>query len=254
MNQQLTLKNSQLNQLTVSLNTRRNATITGLFFIAATTFAIIGLLLYDPLLNHTDYLTRGSAQATKIMSGAIAELVLVAANTGTALMLYPYLRLYSKHLGLAYFCFRLLEVVFISIGIISMLALLSLSIDYTANASQADIKAYQTIGYLLKAIHDWTFIIGPHFMLGINTFVYSAIFYKTKMVPRKLSVLGIIGALLVFTVGNLAILNILPYHSLTAIILILPIAFYEMILAGWLIVKGFNFEELIVKQHPLNLL
>jgi hypothetical protein len=247
MNQQLTEKDSLLRKLPSAINTKRNTTITGLFFIAATTFAIIGLLLYDPLLNYADYLNRGATNATTIILGAISELILVAANTGTALMLYPYLRLYSKHLGLAYFCFRLLEVVFISIGIISMLALLSLSIDYTASFQNADLKTFQTIGSLLKAIHDWTFIIGPHFMLGINTFVYNYVFFKTKMIPRKLAVLGLIGAVLVFTVANLEMLNFLQQLSVTAILLVLPVAVYEMILAGWLISKGFKFDYFIKK-------
>lgn len=244
MNQQLTKKDCLLRKLPSTINTKRNTTITGLFFIAATTFAIIGLLLYDPLLNHPDYLSRGAANAAKIIMGALCELVLVGANTGTALMLYPYLRLYNKHLGLAYFSFRLLEVLFISIGIISMLGLLSLSIDYTSNIQKADLKTYHAIGSLLKAIHDWTFIIGPHFMLGINTFVYSFVFFKTKMVPQKLAVLGLIGAVLVFTVGNLEMLNVLPQFSVTAILLVLPVALYEMILAGWLIKRSLNFDNL----------
>lgn len=244
MNQQMTKKDSLLRKLPSAISIKRNTTITGLFFIAATTFAIIGLLLYDPLLNHADYLSRGPAHATQIIVGALFELVLVGANTGTALMLYPYLRLYNKHLGLAYFSFRLLEVLFISIGIISMLGLLSLSIDYTSNIQHADPKTYHTIGSLLKAIHDWTFIIGPHFMLGINTFVYSFVFFKTKMVPQKLAVLGLIGAALVFSVGNLEMLNVLPQFSVTAILLVLPVALYEMILAGWLIKRGLNFDNL----------
>jgi hypothetical protein len=244
MNQQLTKKDSTLHKLLSAINTKRNTTITGLFFIAATTFAVIGLLLYNPLLNYADYLNRGATNATTIILGAISELMLILANTGTALMLYPYLRLYSKHLGLAYFCFRLLEVVFISIGIISMLGLLSLSIDYTSNFQNADLKTYQTVGSLLKAIHDWTFIIGPHFILGINTFVYSFVFFKTKMVPHKLALLGLIGAVLVFTVGNLEMLNVLPQFSVTAILLVLPISLYEMILAGWLIKRGLNFDNL----------
>jgi len=242
MKQQSTKKDSLLREIPSATNTKRNSTITGVFFIAATTFAIIGLLLYDPLLNHPDFLSRGAAHTTQIIIGAICELVLVAANTGTALMLYPYLRLYNKHLGLAYFSFRLLEVLFISIGIVSMLGLLSLSIDYSTNIEAADVQTYQTIGSVLKAIHDWTFIIGPHFMLGINTFLYSYVFYRTKMIPKKLALLGLTGGVLVFMVGNLQLLGILTQFSSVTIIMALPIAVYEMILAGRLIVKGLNIE------------
>lgn len=243
MKQQSTKKDSLLRKIPSATNTKRNSAITGVFFIAATTFAIIGLLLYGPLLNHPDYLSRGAAHATQIIIGAICELVLVSANTGTALMLYPYLRLYNKHLGLAYFSFRLLEVLFISIGIVSMLGLLSLSIDYSTNIETADVQTYQTIGSVLKAIHDWTFIIGPHFMLGINTFLYSYVFYRTKMIPKKLALLGLIGGVLVFMVGNLQLLGILTQFSSVTIMMALPIAVYEMILAGRLIVKGLDIEN-----------
>lgn len=243
MEQKPTIKSSIPVQLTSNRNDKSNAAITGIFFITATTFAIIGLLLYDPLLNHPDYLTQGAKNATQILWGALCELVLVIANTGTGLMLYPYLKQYNQHLGLGYICFRLLEVVFIIIGIISILALLSLSVEFTNNASHNELKTFQTFGVILKAIHDWTFILGPNFMLGINTFIYSYVFFQTKMIPRKIAILGLIGALLVFVVGNLEMLNYVPQFSVTAVIMVIPVALYEMILAVWLILKGFNFEN-----------
>ncbi|WPR70316.1 DUF4386 domain-containing protein [Flavobacterium sp. NG2] len=221
------------------LNNKRNAKITGLFFIAATVFAITGLSLYDPLLNEENFLIIGDNNTIQMVLGAICELILVASMTGTAIMLYPYLKRYNNQLGLGYLCFRLFEALFISFGIISMLALLSLSRSYN-NSVEADFIMYQTIGNLLKAIYNYTFIIGPHFMLGINTFIYSYIFYKSNLVPKKLAILGLIGAVLIFIVANLKLFNILPQLSSTAIALAIPVAFYEMILATWLIRNGFN--------------
>lgn len=218
---------------------RKNAILTGIFFIAASATAIIGLLLYNPLLADADYLNAGAANSSQIILGAVFEMLLVISNIGTAIMLFPYLRKFNERLGLGYLCFRFLEAVVILIGIVSVLALLTLSISFTGNPA-ADISFFASAGVSLKAIHDWTFILGPHFILGINTFIYSYTFYKTGMVPRKLAILGITGALLIFITALLKMFGITDGFSLTTIILALPVALYEMILAGWLIAKGFN--------------
>jgi hypothetical protein len=81
---------------------RKNAKITGVFFIAATLFAIIGLKLYDPILQNPNYLKEAASHSTQIIFGAIAELILVAANAGTALMLFPYLKKYNENLARGY--------------------------------------------------------------------------------------------------------------------------------------------------------
>lgn len=166
-------------------------------------------------------------------------MLLAVANIGTGLTLYPYLKKYNESLGLGYVVFRLLEVVVIRIGAISVLSIVSLTQNYTvANAS--DAASFKAVGDTLKAIHDWTFIIGPNFMLGINTFIYSYVFYKTGLVPRPLAILGLSGAALVFIAAILELFGVTPQLTPSAILMAMPIAFYEMILAGWLITKGFN--------------
>jgi hypothetical protein len=89
-------------------------------------------------------------------------------------------------------------------------------------------------------VHTWTFALGPLFMLGVNTFMYSYLFYKSKLVPRRLAVLGLTGATLVLVAALLVLFGVYPQLSVPVTLLALPIASYEMILAGWLIVKGFN--------------
>lgn len=218
---------------------KTNALITGSFFIAATVSAIMGVRLYDPILNHSDYLTNGAKNSTQIIFGALSELVLVCTAAGTGIMLFPYLRRFNERLGLGYITFRLLEAVLILIGIVSVLALLSLSHSYTNEASPA-VNAFQTVGTILKAIHDWTSILGPLFMLGINTFIYSYVFYQTNLVPRRLAIFGIVGAVLVFISAPLVMLGIIAQLSVMQVLMAMPIAIYEMVLAVWLISKGFN--------------
>lgn len=220
---------------------KANAALTGWFFIAATVSAIIGAKLYDPLLISTDTLHLGAAHASRIALGAVFELVLVVTACATAIMLFPYLKRYNERLALGYFCFRMLEAVLILIGIVSVLALLTLS-DACTTAPVPAPGVYSATGTALKAIHDWTFILGPKLLLGINTLTYSYVFYKTGWVPRGLSLLGITGAGLVFVNALLELFGVVASNSVGDLLLAFPVAIYEMILAVRLITRGFNFQ------------
>ncbi|WP_379161641.1 DUF4386 domain-containing protein [Paenibacillus sp. sgz5001063] len=215
------------------------AKITGVLFILAAVSSIAGLLLYDPILNGPDYLVKGSEHANQVILGAVMELILVISAVGTSITMFPLLRKYNETLALGHLCFRFLEAVIITVGIISVLSLLTLSREFTTSAA-VDITSLEASGTLLKAIHDWTFMLGPNVMLGINTLFYSYIFYQTKLVPRFISVLGITGSILVFSAGLLEMFGVFPQLSVWGAILSLPVAANEMILAVWLIVKGFN--------------
>ncbi|WP_290792374.1 DUF4386 domain-containing protein [Flavihumibacter sp. UBA7668] len=230
---------------------RLKAVVTGLFFITATTAAITGLKLYDPILQNQNFLAAGASMSSSIRVGAIFELILASANIGTGVMLYPYLKKYSASWGLAYALFRLLEVVFILIGIVSILTILSICNDY-ATASEDKIASLQSFGNTLKVVHGWTFILGPHFMLGINTFIYSFIFYRTKLVPRKLSILGIAGAVLILLAALFEIFGLISHFSVQTVLLAIPIAVFEMALATRLIARGYNldaYKQIITEKN-----
>ncbi len=217
---------------------RIDAIITGVFFIAAAATSIIALKLYQPALSG-DFLLQTSQNAQAVAFGALNELLLVATAAGTGIMLYPYLRRYNEQLGLAYFCFRLLEAIFILIGTLAVLGIVSLSKAYTANPA-TDKTTYTAIGTTLIAIHDWTFMLGPNFMLGINTFIYSYVFFKSRLIPRAISAIGILGAVMIFIAAHLEMFGVMPQLSTGGMLMAIPIFVYEMTLAVWLIVKGFN--------------
>jgi len=212
--------------------------ITGLFFIAATVSAIVGAILYDPLLNNVSYLADGAKNANRIAGGALSEIILCIANIGTAIMLYPYLRKFNESMGIGYVCFRFLEVVFIAIGAMSMLSLLTVS--KAAVSGSLDMKSAAAIGETLKASYHWGYILGPNLMLGINTFLYSYAFYKTGLAPKWLAVFGIIAAMLIIVAGTLLMFGAIPLSSAIHLLIALPIATFEMVLAGRLLSKGLN--------------
>ncbi|MEW8987618.1 MAG: DUF4386 domain-containing protein, partial [Bacillus sp. (in: firmicutes)] len=158
---------------------------------------------------------------------------------GCATTMFPILRRFNETIALWHVCFRFLEAIVITIGVISVLSLLTLSREFIA-AGAPDAAAFQTSGTVLKAIHEWTFMLGPNFMLGINTMMYSYIFYKTKLVPRFIPILGMTGAALVFVCALLVMFGVIEQVSVWGGLLALPVAANEMILAVWLIMKGFN--------------
>jgi len=222
-----------------SINTHRPAAATiGVLFIIVSVSAIVGGLLYGPILNNPDFLVKGLENRSQVTLGAVMELITVLANIGTAVALFPFLRKYNESIALGHLFFRFLEAVFISIGVISVLSLLTLSQDFVASAPNA--SALQASGILLLAVHQWTFILGPNLLLGANTVLYSYLLYKSRLVPRPLAGLGITGAILVLIAALLQISGITRFGSALPALLAMPVAAYEMILAAWLIVKGFN--------------
>jgi hypothetical protein len=218
---------------------RRSAKIIGILFIIASATAILGMLFYQPILNGPDYLTSGAAHANQVILGALMELTLVVAAIGTAIGLFPVLRPYGERIALTHLFFRFLEAIVITVGIIAILSLLTLSQEFVT-AAAADTSTYRVAGALLHAVYRWTSMFGPLVFLGINTLMYSSLLYKSKLVPRPLAAMGITGAALVFCYGMLVMFGVAVQGVGLGVLLAMPIAFYEMILAGWLIIKGFN--------------
>jgi len=228
---------------------RRSSFIVGVFFILAAITAIIGVILYDPILNNPDYLTEAPKYGNQIVFGAIMELILVISAVVTSTTMFPILRRYNETIALWHICFRFLEAIVITIGVISVLSLLTLSREFIL-AGSTNIESFKITGAALKAIHDWTFMLGPNFMLGLNTIMYSYIFYRSKLVPRFIPILGIIGSILVFLAAILEMFGVINQLSTWGGLLAFPVALNEMILAVWLIVKGFNRSAFL--SLPIN--
>ncbi|MFC4099041.1 DUF4386 domain-containing protein [Paenibacillus xanthanilyticus] len=226
-----------------------SARITGILFIVAAVTAVAGLLLYDPILKNADYLRTGAANGNQIILGAVMELLLVVSAIGTATTMFPILRRYNETIALWHVCFRFLEAIVITVGVVSVLSLLTLSRAYV-DSGTSDTAAFEPSGTLLIAIHDWTFMLGPLFLLGINTIMYSYIFYRTKLVPRFISTLGMTGAASVFVCALLVMFGVIEQISTLGGILAAPVAAYEMILAVWLLAKGFSKEALASGTPP----
>lgn len=214
---------------------RRISLIAGLLFLATFVTSIPAALLYDRILGNADFIL-GTGAESRVTIGAVLELLLIAANIGTALVLYPLLRRQSEVVALGWVSARIIESVFIAVGILSLLAMVTLRQD-----SIADSATLSAIGDSLIAIHDWTFRIGPGLVVGIgNGLLLGYLMFKSGLVPRGMAMLGLVGGPLLFISGILVVLGVIDQGSAAKAIMAIPEILWEASLTLYLIFKGFR--------------
>jgi hypothetical protein len=142
---------------------RRAGRLMALTFITSIPAALI---LYEPILNEADYIL-GSGDDTRITLGALLEIFLMIGNIGTAVVMFPILRRQSETLSLSYVASRTVESTIIGVGAISLLSILTLR-DDLAGSIGAGGGSLEVVGRSLVAVHDWTFLLGPGFCVGVN--------------------------------------------------------------------------------------
>ena len=217
---------------------RKTARIVGVLFIIGTVAGILSVVFSGSILDAPDYLIKVSANESQVIIGALFVLIMAFACTGIAIWLYPVIRKHNEALALGSVGFRLIEGVFHLVGVIGLLSLLTLSQEYV-KAGAPDASYFQTSGTLLLAARDWAGVLGSFaFILGALMYYY--VFYQSKLIPRWLSVWGLIGVPFWVAEILLSMFGFVDPFSTTVILLDLPIAVNEMVLAVWLIVKGFN--------------
>lgn len=216
--------------------------ITGVLYIVAAVTAIIGFALYQPILNDTEYIIKDTVNDTQVIWGAFNELILVFSIIGISIMMFPIINKENENIAIGYVCFRLLEAILITIGIISLLSILTLHQEFVKTLSP-NASSFLTIGKLLVSVHNWTFLLGPKLALGPSTLLMSYFLYDSKLVPRFISVLGFVGGSLILICALLVMFGVFNQVSVWGAILAIPVFVYEMSLAVRLIVKGFNSSE-----------
>lgn len=224
---------------------RKTALFAGLLFAATFVTAIAAVVLYKPLLDNPDYLLGGGSDA-RIALGGVFELFLIIANIGTAVILFPILKRQSESAALGYVAARIIECTFIAVGILSVLAMITLRQD-----SAADSTGMHVVGEALVAIHDWTFLLGPGFVVGVgNGLLLGYLMYRSGLVPRQLALLGLIGGPLVCASGIAVALGAFEAGTAPQAIATLPEIAWEASLGIYLIVKGFKPSPILQGDAP----
>ena len=220
-------------------STRRTAVIAGVFFIVAAVAAIIGLALESPALNDPRYIVAGSGDDARVILGAFFEVILAISVIGTAVTLFPIVKRQNESIALGYVAGRVVEAVVIVVGIISVLSVVKLR-QVFAGVTGADTASLVAVGRALVAVHDWTFLFGPSLAIGVNTLLLAYLMYTSRLVPRVIPVLGLVGGPLIFASGTAEMFGLYQQISVWGSIGALPVFAWEMSLAVWLIVKGFK--------------
>jgi len=222
------------------MNARQSAIIVGVLFITATVSYMLGNGYLEPILTDPDYLVSVSANQNQVLIGMLLEIVNSVAVVGISVVMYPTLKKHNKTLAYGYVGFRIIESLIVAIGSISLLSLISLSQEFV-NAGVVDTSYFLTRGTELLARRDLTILLGVNVVFPIDALILNYLLYQSKIVPRWISGLGLIGATLMFVrVAGFAAGMWEIFGTNQIAILALPIWLQEMVCAVWLIAKGFN--------------
>jgi hypothetical protein len=175
--------------------------------------------------------------------------ILAIAGIGTAVTLFPILKQQNEGFTLGYVATRVVECTIIVVGIISVLSVVTLRQDL-AGAAGANAASLETVGTSLVAVKDWTFLFGPGFCAGIgNGILLGYLMYSSRLVPRYLAVLGLVGGPLAVASATTTLFSLYEQVSVWASIAIIPEFLWELSLGIWLIVKGFNASAVARLQY-----
>ena len=226
------------------MNPQTLARLTGVLFLITYITSIPALFVfYAPVLKDPGYIT-GAGPDTSVLIGAFLEVLLIIANIGTALTLFPVLKRQNEVLALGYVTARLVECGFIAVGILSLVTVVTLRQE----SAGADVASLTVVGQALVAIHNWTFLLGPSFVGCLGTgLMLGYLMYRSGLVPRPLAVLGLIGGTLVCASGTAVLLGVLEQGGAAQTLATMPEFFWELSLGIYLTVKGFR-QSAIVSQ------
>ena len=213
---------------------RKTAIIVGVLFIVATVSSVIGGLLIESIIDAPDDLVNVSENENQVLIGVLLELTWAASAVGITVLMFPILKKHNESLALGYVGARIFEGFIATVGAISGLLLITLSQEFV-NAVAPDATYFQALGALLLAARDWAWWIGPMLVFALSALIFNYLLYQSKLIPRWLSVWGLIGGTLLLAEGLLGMFDLTISAYLAA-----PIGVQEMVLAAWLIIKGFN--------------
>jgi hypothetical protein len=232
----------------VDPGTQKMARLVGVLFLLTFVTSIAGVLLYRPVLHGHGYITSGGDD-TRIALGALMELLLIIANIGTAVVLYPIVKRQSHRLALGYVTARVMECVFIAVGLLSLMAVVTLRQD--VGGPDADVASLDTIGRALVAVRDWTFALGPGFVVGVgNGLILGFLMYRSGLVPRGAAWLGLIGGPLIIISGTAVLLGGIDLGSTWQGVATAPEFLWELFLGVYLTAKGFRPAPILASRQP----
>jgi hypothetical protein len=231
--------------LAPSTSPRKTAAVAGALYLVTFVSSIPAVALIGPVLSDPEYVI-GPGSDTQVLWGSLLDLVNALACVGTAVVLFPLIRRVHEAAALGFVTARVLEAAIILVGVMALFTVVTLR---TPNTTGTDADMLVAVAGALVALRDWTFVFGPGLIPALNALLFGYILFRSRLVPRIIPTLGLVGAplLLSSTVGTMLGANS-PGTVWTAIATV-PIFLWELSVGLWMLVKGFDSRAL---SHVVN--
>ena len=216
---------------------RRLALAAGILYLLTFAFSIPAFFLYEPVLTDPGYIVGAGEADTRIVFGAVLELFTALAGIGTAVAVFPVVRRQSEAASLGFVTTRSFEAAVMVIGVIALMSIVSLR--QAGAASGTDDTALVAVGQALVTVRDQTALVGPGFVPALNALCFGYVLFRSRLVPRIIPTLGLIGAPLLMASAIAAMFG-LHDQSVFSLIALAPIFIWELTIGLWMTVKGFS--------------
>jgi len=227
----------------ISETYKKNAVIVGVLFIIATAFLFVGGAFYGPVLDTPDFLEVAYPNRTSATIGMLIEFTCILAIPLIPVFAFPVLRKHSQTLALGYLVFRLFEAVLFVLVDITKLSLINVSQLYLT-ADSASRAMIESIGVTIQGWNEWGWVFYV-LIFAFGALIFYTALYQSKLLPRWISIWGLLATVLMVASAVLAMFEVTLPDAVFAL-LVVPIAVQEMVMALWLIVKGFNPSALAI--------
>ena len=193
--------------------------------------------------------TPATGADSRVLTGGLLDMVTALAGAATAVVLFRVVKRQSETLALGFVASRLLEAAVISIGVVSLFAVVTLRQDLAGTAG-AEAASLVPVGAALVAVYEWTFLFGPNVMAAVNALLLGTLMYRSGLVPRAIPLMGLIGGPLLLVSVTGIVFGTHGLDSGVHVIAAAPIFVWELSLGVWLVVKGFRSSPITAGDMP----
>jgi hypothetical protein len=217
--------------------TRNHARAAGIFYLLTFLSSIPALILIGPILNDAGYVI-SAGHDTRVIWGCLLDTVNALTAVGSAVAVYSVVKRQNGSLALGFVTSRLVEAAVVMIGVVSLLAVVTMRQDFAG--SGADAASVTVTANALVDVRNWTFLFGPGLMPVLNAVLFATLLYTSRLVPRIIPTVGLIGAPLLFAAFIANLFGAFDQVSAASFLLTLPIAAWELSVGIWMTFKGFR--------------
>jgi hypothetical protein len=216
---------------------RSHARAAGIFYLLTFVSSIPALALLSPILHDANYVT-SAGHDTRVLWGCMLDSVNALTAIGSAVALYPVVKRRNQSMALGFVTSRLMEGAIVMIGVVSLLAVVTMRQDFASTGG--DATSITTAATALVDVRNWTFLVGPGLMPAFNAVLLGSLLYRSRLVPRIIPTVGLIGAPLLFAAFIAIFFGAMDQVSATSFFLTLPIGLWELSVGCWMTFKGFS--------------